>query len=112
MSKLTQISSTRSGVLPTVTLSLEDPDEFLADYLSDLNLTFDSPLEAVLQTAETAEYPRTSANLVPYKETEQLRFMSPKYEYFAPVSNASRLANPEVVALVIDRAVDRARGIA
>lgn len=112
MFRVTKATPERTGVIPVVTLSLENPDRFLQSYLSDLNLTFDSPTERVLDIAERRKYPHSSRALIPERDSERLRFLSPRYEYFAPVSNASRLANPEAIALVIDRAVDRARGIA
>lgn len=112
MFRVTGATPEQTGIIPVVTLSLENPDTFLRSYLSDLNLTFDSPTERVLDIAERRDYPRAPRELIPEKQSEQLRFLSPRYEYFAPVSNASRLANPEAIALVIDRAVDRARGIA
>ena len=46
------------------------------------------------------------------QKEEQRRLLSPRYDNFAPVSNASRLANSGAVAAVLARAVDRARGVA
>jgi hypothetical protein len=111
MPYFTQAAADNSGFIPTITLSLERPEQFLRSYLSDLNLTFDSPLEDVLDAAERRKYADSARGLIPYREDEQRRFLSPRYENFTPVSNAPRLGNSGVVAAALDRAVDRARGI-
>lgn len=111
MPYFTQATADNSGFIPTIALSLERPEPFLRSYLSDLNLTFDSPLENVLDAAERREYANDVKSLIPYREEEQRRLLSPRYDNFAPVSNASRLANSGAVAAVLARAVDRARGI-
>ena len=105
------VSVDREQVTPVVTLSLSKPDTFLSDYLSNLSLTFDSPAEAVLEDIVDDGYKPRTYTLVPSVESERRRFLSPQYTKFAPVSNASRLANPEMIAAAVDRAVDRARGV-
>lgn len=105
------VTAQQEQVVPVVTVSLSKPDVFLRDYISDLGLTFDSPTERVLEGIPDIDYKSRAEGLIPHSEGEQRRFMSPRYEKFAPVSGASRLGSSEGAALIVDRIIDRARGV-
>lgn len=105
------VTTEQKEVVPVVTVSLSKPDVFLRDYISNLGLTFDSPTERTLKSVPDINYEGRAKELIPHSESEQRRFMSPRYERFAPVSEASRLANFDGAASWLDQIIDRARGV-